>query len=157
MTVFSNYADDNVPDPGKVWSLMCEAAEPKYGGDLAYWHEEQLTEKTITALLNYGFIQREQVLSTYHHRLEHDYPVPFLKRERLLATIQPWLEWKDIYSRGRFGGWRYEVSSQDHSVMQGLEIVDFIMFGIPEETYPNPNLVNSMKSSDRTLHCQPPP
>ena len=157
VTVFSNYADDNVPDPGKVWSLMCEAAEPKYGGDLAYWHKEQLTGNTITALLNYGFIQREQVLSTYHHRLEHGYPVPFLKRERLLATIQPWLESKGIYSRGRFGGWRYEVSSQDHSVMQGLEVVDFIMFGIPEETYPHPNLVNSMKSSDRTLHCQQPP
>ncbi len=151
ITVFSNYADDNVPSPGDVWSLMCEAAEPKNAKDLAYWTEDSLIQKTVDALKTYGFINNAEVLSTYHRRLEHGYPVPFLKREQYLSVIQPWLESKSIFSRGRFGGWRYEVSNQDHSLMQGVEVADFILFGTPEETYPNASLVNAMKASNRCV------
>ena len=151
ITVFSNYADDNVPSPGKVWSLMCEAAEPKHAGDSSKWEEKSLIKQTIDALVSYGFIASSQVLSTYHRRLEHGYPVPFLKREQYLSLIQPWLQSRSIFSRGRFGGWRYEVSNQDHSLMQGVEVADYIMFGFPEETYPNASLVNSMRASDRRV------
>ena len=150
VTVFSNYASDTVPTPGTVWSLMCEAAEPKHATDLSMWMESNLIEQTIRALVNYGFIDRHQVISTYHRRLEHGYPVPFLEREKYLRSIQPWLESKGIYSRGRFGGWRYEVGNQDHSFMQGVEVADLVMLGIPEETYPNAQLVNSMKASNRS-------
>ena len=94
-------------------------------------------------------------MSTYHRYLEHGYPVPFLKREEYLSAIQPWLESKSIFSRGRFGGWRYEVSNQDHSFMQGVEVADFLLFKTPEETYPNANLVNSMKATDRRICHQP--
>ena len=155
ITVFSNYADDNVPSSGKVWSLMCEAAEQKHAEDLSKWEEPFVIKQTIEALVKYGFIDSSQVLSTYHRRLEHGYPVPFLEREQYLSSIQPWLQSRSIFSRGRFGGWRYEVSNQDHSLMQGVEVADYIMFGTPEETYPNASLVNSMKASDRRI-CHPP-
>ena len=155
ITVFSNYADDNVPSAGKVWSLMCEAAEQKHAEDLSKWEEPFIIKQTIDALVNYGFIDSSQVLSTYHRRLEHGYPVPFLEREQYLSSIQPWLQSRSIFSRGRFGGWRYEVSNQDHSLMQGVEVADYIMFRTPEETYPNASLVNSMKASDRRI-CHPP-
>ena len=111
-----------------------------------------LIQQTIDNLKLYGFIDNSvEVLSTYHRRLEHGYPVPFLKREEYLSVIQPWLESKSIFSRRRFGGWRYEVSNQDHSLMQGVEIVDYILFETPEETYPNASLVNSMKASNRCV------
>ena len=40
-----------------------------------------------------------------------------------------------IYSRGRFGAWKYEVSNQDHSLMQGVEAVERILDGAAERTF----------------------
>ena len=57
ITVFSNYADDNVPSPGKVWSMMCEAAEPKHARDPLKWEKTFLIQQTIQALVNYSFIK----------------------------------------------------------------------------------------------------
>ena len=126
---------------------MCEAAEPKTATNLSYWREKNLVADTIRALVDYGFITADQVVSRYHRRLHHGYPVPFLIREELLGQIQPWLQTHDVYSRGRFGGWRYEVSNQDHSFLQGVEIAEYLMTGAPEQTYPDPNKVNSQKNT----------
>ena len=147
VTVFSNYSNNHVPKPGKQWSLMCEAAEPKVPTDPEYWTEKNLVVETIRALVDYGYIKEDQVVSRYHRRLHHGYPVPFLIREQLLGQIQPWLESNSVYSRGRFGGWRYEVSNQDHSFSQGVEIAEYLMTGAPEQTYPDPNKVNSQKNT----------
>ena len=151
VTILSNYADDMVPQAGSFWSLMCEAAEPKVNNDPEYWRENNLIEATIEALVLYGFIDRQNVVSKYHRYLDHGYPVPFLLREDFLELIQPWLEERAIFSRGRFGGWRYEVGNQDHSFMQGVEIADRLVSDIAEETYPHPGLVNSFKGCGRTL------
>ena len=52
----------------------------------------------------------------------------------MLATVLPALEEKGILSRGRFGAWRYEVSNQDHSCMQGVEAVDKVLLDAEEQT-----------------------
>ena len=149
ITVFSSYSDDHVPEPRKQWSLMCEAAEPKQNSNVKYWTKENLINATIQALVDYRFITSDMVVSKYYRRLEHGYPVPSISREAILDKVQPWLESKGIYSRGRFGGWRYEVSNQDHSFMQGVEVVDKLLQGIPEETYFKPSLVNSKRNTGR--------
>ena len=149
ITVFSSYSDDHVPEPGKQWSLLCEAAEPKQNSNLEYWTKQNLINATIQALVIYRFIASDMVVSKYYRRLEHGYPVPSVNREAILDKVQPWLESKGIYSRGRFGGWRYEVSNQDHSFMQGVEVVDKLLRETPEETYPNPSLVNSKRNTGR--------
>ena len=149
ITVFSSYSDDHVPEPGKQWSLMCEAAEPQQNSHLEHWTKENLINATIQALVLYRFITLDMVVSKYYRRLEHGYPVPSINREAILHKVQPWLESKGIYSRGRFGGWRYEVSNQDHSFMQGVEVVDKLLRGIPEETYSNRSVVNSRKNTGR--------
>jgi UDP-galactopyranose mutase len=50
-------------------------------------------------------------------------------------VLQPWLEARDVYSRGRFGGWKYEVANMDHSVMQGVEWAERMVLGREERTY----------------------
>lgn len=154
ITVFSSYSDDHVPKPGKQWSLMCEAAEPKQNSSLEYWTKRNLINATIQALVLYRFITSDMIVSKYYRRLEQSYPVPSISREAILEKVQPWLESKGIYSRGRFGGWRYEVSNQDHSFMQGVEVVDKLLRGIPEETYSNPSLVNSRRNTGRIFHYE---
>lgn len=152
ITVFSNYSKDHVPDPLVHWSLMCESAEPMQHINKGKWSRNALIQATIDALVLYGFIIPDMIVSKYHRRLEHGYPVPSLGREQVLKLVQPWLESKGILSRGRFGGWRYEVGNQDHSLMQGVEVVDKILRGIPEETYPNANFVNSRQQEERFLY-----
>ena len=157
ITVFSNYSDDHTPDPSQYWSLMCECAEPADSSKnpavdcLETWDRDSVIDKTIAALVEYRFIDDGDICSKYHRRLDYGYPVPFKTREDVLSKVQPWLESKNIYSRGRFGGWRYEVANQDHSFMQGVEIADRIVFGIPEETYSDPIRVNSAKRNGRLM------
>lgn len=66
-------------------------------------------------------------------------------RDRLVAPILAELRILKIYSRGRFGGWKYEVSNQDHSVMPGVELVNRLAFGIPEVTYWFPAVANGSR------------
>ena len=68
-------------------------------------------------------------------RVPYSYPVPTLGRDAALAVIQPWLAEHDIFSRGRFGAWRYEIGNTDHSVMMGVEVVDHLINGAPETTW----------------------
>jgi hypothetical protein len=55
-------------------------------------------------------------------------------RDEHLAVIIPWLESKGIYSRGRFGMWKYEVANTDHTLMQGVEWVNRMLHNEPETT-----------------------
>lgn len=57
------------------------------------------------------------------------YPTPSLERDGALKQLLPKLQAKGIYSRGRFGSWKYEVGNQDHSFMLGVEAVDNILHG----------------------------
>lgn len=128
VTVFSNYSPAHVPDPG-CWSLLCEIASvPGVLPDL-----RQLAHRTLEALRQEGFIPTEAVLvSVWTHSEPYGYPIPTLGRDRALEILLPGLARHRVFSRGRFGAWRYEVSNQDHSFMQGVECVDHLC-GIGEE------------------------
>ena len=83
-----------------------------------------------------------KLISRWNTTLKHGYPVPFLGRDEVLEDIQPMLEAHGIFSRGRFGAWRYEISNQDHTFMQGTEAVRRVLFGTREETIDNALVVN---------------
>ncbi|HLG18257.1 MAG TPA: FAD-dependent oxidoreductase [Bdellovibrionota bacterium] len=139
VTLFSNYSPNNVPDIRRYWSLMTETSESNHKPV----SQDRLIEDTIQGLLNTKLIQnRSQVVSTWKFRAAHGYPIPFLKRDGVLKDIQGRLMKKGVYSRGRFGAWKYEVSNQDHSFMQGVEAVNHIVSGKPEVTYNDPAFVN---------------
>ena len=77
---------------------------------------------------------KEIITHAWHRRLEHGYPTPFLERDAMLSVLLPALERRGIYSRGRFGAWKYEVSNQDHSLAQGREVVERILLDREEVT-----------------------
>lgn len=138
-TVFSNYSKAHVPDASRFWSLMTETSEsPAKPVDQA-----TLVEQTIAGALATGLISaREQVVSTWTYRAEYGYPTPTVDRDAHLAKVLPALEAREIYSRGRFGAWKYEVANQDHSMMQGVEVVNRLLQGTAETTLPFPAVAN---------------
>ncbi len=83
----------------------------------------------------------DEIVSIYYRRLEHGYPTPSLDRDAALAVALPWLQKQDIWSRGRFGSYKYEVANQDHSCLIGVEAVDNILYGTKEFTLMYPSLV----------------
>lgn len=130
-TVFSNYSADHVPDPDQHWSLMCEVSESAYR-PVAH---DSLVADVVGALRASGLLPDDhEVVSTWQFRTQYGYPVPGVDRDAILADMIPMLERHDVYSRGRFGMWKYEVSNQDHSFMQGVEVVERLLSGSPEMT-----------------------
>jgi len=142
VTHFSHYSPNNVPDPSSLWSLMAEVSEsahrPVDGSSVA--------DDVVHGLLATALIGSEaDVHHVWQRRLEYGYPIPSLHRDRGLDGIQTMLTARDVYSRGRFGAWKYEVSNQDHSFAQGVEAVDAWIDGAEEVTLRRPDEVNARR------------
>ncbi|MDP6934532.1 MAG: amine oxidoreductase, partial [Myxococcota bacterium] len=151
VTVFSHYAGENVPDAQSQWSLMFEVSESP-----AKPVDDDVVAQTIQGALNTRLIAPDDViLSRFHRRLEYGYPTPFLGRDQVIDPLQAWLAEHGILSRGRFGGWKYEVANQDHSLMQGVEAVDRLLLGVEETTYWHPDLVNQRRNTTRRFGTLP--
>ncbi|QJB55846.1 FAD-dependent oxidoreductase [Pseudodesulfovibrio sp. zrk46] len=134
VTNFHNYSPNNVARPGEQLAFMCESSFSKHKAEKV----DELMDRTIEGLVNTSMLDASRVddiCTKWEITVDYGYPVPTLERDQSLRTIQPRLEEKDIYSRGRFGGWKYEVSNMDHSVMQGVEWAELMVTGAPESTY----------------------
>lgn len=135
-TYFSHYSPNNVPggDTEKYSSLMCEMSfridetpDP-----------EKVLDRVITGLIRAKILDesdRSLIVSRYHRVIPYSYPIPTLNRDRALDVLQPALMKQGIYSRGRFGAWRYEIGNMDHSVMMGVEAVNHILKGEQEAVF----------------------
>ncbi|KFZ10336.1 hypothetical protein V502_08177 [Pseudogymnoascus sp. VKM F-4520 (FW-2644)] len=169
-TIFSNYSPGNQPlasvklrtkylangdapastEPqnGPYWSIMLEISE----SSMKPVDQENLLRDSIQGLINTKMIKEDdEIVSTYHRRFDHGYPTPSLEREGVLKQLLPALEASGIYSRGRFGSWRYEVGNQDHSFMLGVEAADHIVNGAVELTLNYPDFVNGRRNEERRL------
>jgi hypothetical protein len=74
---------------------------------------ENILKDSIQGLINTDMIKpNDEIVSTYHRAFYHGYPTPSLERDGVLKELLPKLQEKDIYSRGRFGSWKYEVANQ---------------------------------------------
>jgi protoporphyrinogen oxidase len=140
VTMFSHYSPRNVPEGDGYWSLMAEVSEtavkPVDAGTIF--------DDVVRALREDHLIGADsQIVSRWYHNEKYGYPVPSTNRDAALEVVQPLLEERRIFSRGRFGAWKYEVSNQDHSFMQGVELVNALT-GIGEEvTLTRPDYANS--------------
>ena len=139
VTVFSNYSPNNVAQPGQQWSLMAEVSE----SSAKPVEVERVIDETVQGMLNTGLLTPDHdVVSRWHFRADHGYPTPFLERPQVVDPVREAFEAEGLYSRGRFGAWKYEVSNQDHSMMQGVEFVNALLHGTPEVTLHHPTIVN---------------
>ncbi len=136
VTLFSNYSPYNVPDANveKYCSYMCETSFFK---DMLV-DKEHVVEDTIQGLIDSKFIgeeERKLIVSSYLIEVEKAYPIPTLKRDKALAVIQKYLEQNGVFSRGRFGAWRYEIGNMDHSFMMGVQCVNALLNRGEEEVF----------------------
>jgi protoporphyrinogen oxidase len=136
MTYLSNYSPDIVPggDTSSYCSLLMETTYSRFrplpAGDFV--------RAVIDGLLAEGILEPSDlplIDSTYLIHAGHAYPIPSVDRDEALAVIHDYLEPHEIYSRGRFGSWKYEIGNQDHSLMQGVELVDRWLDGSPEKVF----------------------
>ena len=132
-THFSNYSPFNVPngDTEHYSSVMCEMSF-RVGESP---DPQKILDQVTTQLIRTNILEesdRGRVVSRYHRTVGYSYPIPTLGRDRALAVLQPALLEKGIYSRGRFGAWRYEIGNMDHSVLMGVEAVNHIVGGEKE-------------------------
>lgn len=154
VTYLSNYSPFMTPEPyatdangrrnGRYYSLLCETSE----SGVKPVDGSRIVEETIAGLENAGLLERagtdengkprraerDDIVSTWVYHAHYSYPTPSVERDDALAVVIPWLESRGIYSRGRFGLWKYEVSNTDHTLMQGVEVVNRLLKGEPEVT-----------------------
>ena len=137
VTYLSNYSPQVTPGPG-YFSLLAEVSSSPYKVEDA----DSVVDRTIEGMLACRLLTPEQVehkiVSRQLLQVPYSYPVPTVTRDPALAVIQPWLMANDVYSRGRFGAWRYEIGNTDHSVMMGVELADHLVTGKPETTWALP-------------------
>ena len=142
VTPFSLFSPDHVPDTKEWCSFLCEISTPGNGPK----RPGDITQDVINDFKKIGLIDIDpETTHSYVMETEFGYPVPTVDRDDLLNEIIPGLEKHNIYSRGRFGGWKYEVANMDHSVMQGVECVNRLLTGEEEVTWASPNIVNAGK------------
>jgi len=132
VTNFAKYSPDNVPD-GDTTRFSSFLTETSYSRHKAE-RSEAVAEAAVKGLVAVGLVEPgAEVVSVHLIDVDYAYPVPTLGRDRALDVIQPWLDGHSIYSRGRFGSWRYEIGNMDHAVKMGIDAARRILHESPEE------------------------
>jgi hypothetical protein len=133
VTYLSNYSPYMTPDKDRYYSLLTETSYSEY----KHVDGKTIVDDTIDGLVNAGLIKEQDkndIVDTWVYHADYSYPTPTVERDGILGQVIPYLESHEIYSRGRFGMWKYEVANTDHTLMQGVELVNRLMFNEPEQT-----------------------
>jgi len=133
-TNFAKYSPRNVPEgrTDRFSSWMTEIASSA----VRPLDDDRLVDRVVESLHAAGLMPPDApVVSRHVHHIPYAYPVPTLGRDTALAVIQPWLMAHDIYARGRFGAWRYELGNMDHAVKMGVDVARLLVTGATEEAW----------------------
>jgi protoporphyrinogen oxidase len=132
VTYLSNYSPNIAPKD--TFLLLTETSYSDFKPE----DKATIVDRVIDGLIATRMLEpedRERIAATYTIDVPYFYPVPSLTRDAALDRIQPYLMDHHIYSRGRFGAWQYEIGNMDHSVMQGVEVVNSLLLDEPEKTW----------------------
>jgi protoporphyrinogen oxidase len=133
-TNFAKYAPANVPDADT--SRYCSYMTETSYSDVKREPRDGLEERVEAGLRAAGVVEgRPPVASVHVEDIEYAYPVPTVGRDDALSVIQPWLMDHHIFSRGRFGSWRYEIGNMDHAVKMGIDAAGRIVTGAAEQLW----------------------
>jgi protoporphyrinogen oxidase len=133
-TNFAKYSPANVPDgdTARYCSYMTEVSHSPYKPE----PREGLEERVEQGLRASGVMAEQPKVASMHiENIDYAYPVPTMRRDEALRMIQPWLLEHDIYSRGRFGSWKYEIGNMDHAVKMGIDVARLLVDDAPEEVW----------------------
>jgi protoporphyrinogen oxidase len=134
VTNFAKYAAANVPgaDTERYSSFLTETSHSVHRPRVREGHEQAV----VDALLATELIDAEAPIASLHTiDVDYAYPIPTRNRDAALTIVQPWLMEREIYSRGRFGSWRYEIGNMDHAVKMGIDVARLLVEGRPEELW----------------------
>lgn len=133
VTYLSNYSPEVVPDHTRQHSLLAEISRSEFKPE----DRETVVQRTLEGMVSTRLLTEDdlksRVADTFVIDRDYTYPTPSLERDGVLRTVHPWLHERDVYSRGRFGAWRYEVGNMDHSVAQGVEWANRVVLGEVED------------------------
>lgn len=133
LTNLTHYSFHNSPSRNH-YSLMCDIAHSSFQPE----EKSSLISRSLASLLDAGVVSPQDLSSIVSQQIyerEYAYPIPSQQRDAALNQIHLVLEDRKIFSRGRFGGWKYEVGNIDHSIMQGVEITDRLLLNKEESVY----------------------
>jgi len=134
VTNFAKYAAANVPggDTSRYSSYMAEISH----SDVLPRTRDGLEQHVVDALVSTGLVEADPpIASLYVLDIDYAYPIPTIDRDRALRVVQPWLMERGIYSRGRFGSWKYEIGNMDHAAKMGIDAARLLVEGRPEELW----------------------
>ena len=133
-TNFAKYSPENVPE-GDIGRYSAYMTETSYSPEKPE-PREGLEQRVEQGLRDSGVVSgRPEVASVHVEDIPYAYPVPTVDRDRSLAVIQPWLQERGVFSRGRFGSWRYEIGNMDHAVKMGIDVARRLVRGESEELW----------------------
>jgi protoporphyrinogen oxidase len=134
VTYLSNYSPKIVPDIKRYFLLLAETTYSRY----RKIPKEKIVDLTLEGFLNTRLIKKEdlkRIAASFTIDIDHSYPIPTMKRNKALSILHPFFEGYNVLSRGRFGGYIYEIGNTDHSFMQGKEAVDRVVLGKEEKVW----------------------
>ena len=115
------FSDEMCP-PGTSSVYVEIAYKP---GEITPEKERELIARAKKDLIKAGILRTErEILVEHRERIAYAYVIYDRNRDRNLKIIQDYLKEKDIYSVGRYGGWKY--STMEEAILEGKEVAEKI-------------------------------